>query len=205
MLLVFTILCEYVACVYWGIFSRISAQTQSINATVYDAAEFLPIKYLNTDPGTQFVHSLYVTLTLLTGHGEDIMPMSEPALLFTIIVQLIGVGLIAQVIGSVGVLIHKLDAAAKAFEQKCEMTQNFVSRKHVPTGIQSRVTSFFECTWARGAAVDVKEKIADELHPPLRKELMTAICHAIISAVPIFRQLSDSEASLFSRPPVTTH
>jgi len=153
---------------------------------------FLPPAILDaTDvgDGERFVHALFFAVASLTGRARTYAPQTTAQLVISIVILFVGNIVIAYIIGSIGVLVSSLDAAAVAFRRQCANVDAVMQQFQLPQALQRRATNHLDCMWARGAAVNI-HPVLEPLQPILRKDVMNTICRTIISRVPLFNDLS---------------
>jgi voltage-gated potassium channel len=98
----------------------------------------------------QFIRALYwCTTTIATiGYG-DYYPDHEKNLqiIYTICVQIVGVGMYGYIIGNVSSLIVNIDVAKAAFSKRMEEINNFMRTRRVPAPLQQRVKGYYAYLW----------------------------------------------------------
>ena len=98
----------------------------------------------------QFIRAVYwcVTTIATIGYG-DYAPNHEKNLeiIYTICVQIVGVGMYGYIIGNVASLIANMDVAKAAFTKRVEEINNFMRTRRVPAPLQQRVKGYYAYLW----------------------------------------------------------
>ena len=145
----------------------------------------------NSDVVTQYIRSLYWTVTTLTtiGYG-DIIPHLNYEYVFVILVMLTGAFMYAFIIGNIVSLINNLDARKSAFRLKLENIKLYLKQRSVPGKLNERVRNYYEYLWVHHRGVDENILFSD-LPDPLRLELMIELTKHLLKNVALFKYSSD--------------
>jgi len=186
LLVLFLLLCFYWACLCHAIDEReYASELEHASAPAVPCGGYRCTEdYTAGSSLDLLLHSIYVAVASLTGRSEREVPVTNLQLTLSLLAMFIGNVVIAYIIGSIGILISSLDAAAVDFRRKSYLTNNLLSTLQVPASTKQRVNHYLDCMWARGSAIDMH--FVNDLHPVLRKEMMVTLCRSIISKVPLF-------------------
>jgi voltage-gated potassium channel len=92
-------------------------------------------------PGGQYLRSLYWVVTTISTIGfGDYYPDHESAsqIIFTIVLQLVGVGMFSYVIANVSNLVSNLDIARSTHQRRLEEVNAYMRTQHIPADLQER-------------------------------------------------------------------
>lgn len=139
--------------------------------------------------GDQYIRALYwcVTTIATIGYG-DYYPHHDSNLqiIYTIIVQVIGVGMFGYIIGNVATLIVNIDTARADFHARMEEVRNYMRIKHIPPAIQEKVKNYYSYLWeTRHGITDVDFVLT--LPQTLRLEISMYLNKSIIEKVSLFK------------------
>lgn len=144
-------------------------------------------------PSDQYIRALYwsVTTVATIGYG-DYHPDHESNLqiIFTIIVQIFGVGMYGYIIGNVSGLIANLDVARADFIKKIESVRVYLNNKNIPKELQEKILNYYHYLW------DKKKSIADvnplsDLPTSLSLEIMLYLNRDMLKKVDLFKNSQD--------------
>lgn len=139
--------------------------------------------------GDQYIRALYWCITTIAtiGYG-DYAPNHDSNLqiLYTIIVQVIGVGMFGYIIGNVATLIVNIDTARADFHAKMEEVRNYMRIQQIPASIQERVKNYYHYLWeTRQGITNVDFMLT--LPQTLRLEISLYLNKDILDKVSLFK------------------
>lgn len=136
----------------------------------------------------QYIRALYwCTTTIATiGYG-DYVPNhdSNIQILYTIAVQIIGVGMFGYIVGNVATLIVNIDAARADFHARMEEVRNYMRIKQVPMSIQDRVKNYYRYLWETRQGITGVDFMMTLPHT-LRQEISLFLNKEILEKVSLF-------------------
>jgi voltage-gated potassium channel len=163
------------------------AHFMSLGWILIGAAERLP-DFMDT-----YIRSLYWCITTIAtiGYG-DYYPNhgSNLQIIYTIIVQLLGVGMYSYIIGNVATLIANIDTARSDFLNRMEQMKNFLHLKKIPKKIQNRIKDYYNYIWETRRNISNSDLLT-ELPHTLRMEVSLFLNRDILQKVPLFRDESE--------------
>lgn len=139
--------------------------------------------------GDQYIRALYWCITTIAtiGYG-DYGPNHDSNLqiIYTIIVQIIGVGMFGYIIGNVATLIVNIDTARADFHTKMEEVRNYMRIKRIPAPIQDRVKNYYNYLWETQHGIHDVDFILT-LPKTLRLEIALFLNKDILEKVSLFK------------------
>jgi len=141
----------------------------------------------------QYLRSLYwVTTTIATiGYG-DYYPDHDKNLqiVYTIIVQLFGVGMYTYAIANVSSLVSNLDVGRAAFQRRMEEINAFLRSQRIPPKLQERVRDYYSYLWAQKRSATTGS-VVEELPKSLALEILLHLNRDLLSRVEFFREADE--------------
>jgi voltage-gated potassium channel len=141
----------------------------------------------------QYLRALYwcVTTIATIGYG-DYYPNHDVNLqiIYTIVVQIFGVGMYGYIIGNMASLIANLDVARANYQKKMEEINDFLRTKRVPGELQKRVRDYFSYLWETRKSISTVS-ITAELPHTLSMEILLYLNRAILEKVSLFKNANE--------------
>jgi len=141
----------------------------------------------------QFIRALYwCTTTIATiGYG-DYYPDHEKNLqiIYTICVQIVGVGMYGYIIGNVSSLIANIDVAKAAYSKRMEEINNFMRTRKVPAPLQQRVKGYYAYLWETRKSIS-RATMLDEMPHTLTVDISLFLNRGIIEKVTLFKDANE--------------
>lgn len=145
-------------------------------------------------PIDQYIRALYwcVTTVATIGYG-DYYPNHEvnAQIIYTIVVQIFGVGMYSYIIGNVSGLITNLDVARAQFVKKIESVKSYLNNKRIPKDLQEKVLSYYHYLWDKKRSVAEESPISD-LPPSLSLEVMLYLNRDMLMRVDLFKNAEEN-------------
>ena len=136
----------------------------------------------------QYLRAFYwVTTTIATiGYG-DYYPNhdSNLQLFYTIVVQIIGVGMYTFVIANVSSLVANLDVARAAYQRHMEEVNAYLRAQKVPPELQERVRDYYSYLWEQKKSITTRTVIED-LPSSLSLEILMHQNRSLVEKVGVF-------------------
>ena len=137
----------------------------------------------------QYLRALYwVTTTIATiGYG-DYYPNHDKNLqiMYTIVVQLFGVGMYTYAIANVSSLVSNLDVARAAYQRRLEEINAFLRSQKIPAKLQERVRDYYSYLWSQHRSVNTTS-VVEELPRTLALEILLFLNRELLARVEIFQ------------------
>jgi len=133
-----------------------------------------------------YIKSLYYTITTLTSVGYgDIVPNGNAEMLFNILLQLTGVGLIAFLVGSVVGLFTKRNPAEQRFTENMDKLRALIHYHDIPSELEKRISDYFTYEWKQKLGYDESE-LMESLPFGLKNDLQLEFKNRTIKHISIF-------------------
>jgi voltage-gated potassium channel len=144
-------------------------------------------------PLDQYIRSLYWAITTVAtiGYG-DYHPSHEhnSQLIFTMVVQIFGVGMYGYIIGNVSGLIANLDVARATYLKKIEEVSAYLNNKKIPNDMQEKILSYYYYLWDKKKNVSDENPLSD-LPTSLNLEIMLYLNRDMLMKVDLFKNSPD--------------
>jgi voltage-gated potassium channel len=141
----------------------------------------------------QYLRSFYwVTTTIATiGYG-DYYPNHEAngQIVYTIVVQLLGVGMYSFIIANVSSLVQNIDVARAAYQRHLEEVNAFLKSQKVPHGLQERVRDYYSYLWSEKKSVSA-HNVVEDLPSSLSMEILMHQNGDMIRRLEVFKDAED--------------
>ena len=150
------------------------------------------------DEITNYITSLYWVVTTLTtvGYG-DITPHTNSQMVFTMFVQILGVGFYGFIIGKVASILSKKDPSkAKYLENMGKLTALSRMRK-LPKNLQKKLRDYYEYILIKRMGYDESEFLKD-LPRSLKGEVSRFLKKDVIEKIPLFKEVDSSFIDLIA-------
>ncbi|UZR94539.1 cyclic nucleotide-gated ion channel [Chondrinema litorale] len=163
----------------------------------------------NLDTTSNYIRALYWSVTTLTTVGfGDITPNinNNSELIYTMIVQLMGVGVYGLVIGNVAGLIAKNDPAKIQYLENIEKLKALIRSRRLPPHLQHKIRDYFTYLWQNRLGYD-ETSFLKKLPDNLQQELSMHLKSEIVEQIDIFKGASDNfikEIAMFLEPELVT-
>lgn len=139
--------------------------------------------------GDRYLRALYWCITTITtiGYG-DYGPDHDAnvQILYTIGVQIIGVGMFSYIIGNVATLIVNLDTARAEFRTRVEEVRNSMRIQRLPQRLQERVKHYYDYLWETRKGLS-NDTFMRDLPETLRLEISLHLNRDILEKVALFK------------------
>lgn len=147
------------------------------------------------DAFSRYIRALYWVVTTLTtvGYG-DISPSTNVQIIFTMGVEVVGVGIYGYIIGNVASLLANLDVERARQAEKMQQVQAFLQSRQLPPELAERIRSFYGHLFET-RALGIDERVLDDLPRSLRTEVALHLNRDLLTKVPLFQ---DAEPNLIS-------
>lgn len=141
----------------------------------------------------QYIRALYwVTTTIATiGYG-DYGPNhdSNAQIIYTIVVEIFGVGMFSYVIANVSSLVQNLDVARSAYQRKLEEVNAYLRAQRIPADMQERVRDYYSYLWSKQRGVNVSS-VLDDIPHGLSQEILMFLNRENLNRVDIFKDADE--------------
>ncbi|MCX6926758.1 MAG: cyclic nucleotide-binding domain-containing protein, partial [Verrucomicrobia bacterium] len=144
-------------------------------------------------PFTRYLLALYWCITTIAtiGYG-DITPdrTSHLQLIYTMLVELVGVGMFGYIIANITSLVTNLYAAKAGFVKKTEEIRNYMRLKQLPPDLRDKVDNYYQYIWETRRSAETAGFL-DELPHTLKMDIVLFLNQRIIEKVPLFKHADE--------------
>ncbi|HRU29964.1 MAG TPA: cyclic nucleotide-binding domain-containing protein, partial [Treponema sp.] len=137
----------------------------------------------------QYLRALYwATTTIATiGYG-DYTPdhNSNVQIIYTVIIQLFGVGMFSYVIANVSSLVANLDVAKSTYRRHLDEVNAFLHAQRIPPQLQERVRDYYSYLWEQQRGVSTMQ-VLQEFPRSLSQEILLYLNREVLERVELFR------------------
>ncbi|MEI6386595.1 MAG: ion transporter [Spirochaetota bacterium] len=137
----------------------------------------------------KYVRAMYwVTTTIATiGYG-DYYPNHKVTyqIVYTIVVQVVGVGMYSYLIANVSSLVQNLDVARAAYQRKLEEVNSFLRAQNIPAPMQERVRDYYSYLWSQKRSVE-SGSVVDNMPKSLALDILLFLNSDLIAKVELFK------------------
>lgn len=139
-----------------------------------------------------YLRAFYWVITTFAtiGYG-DITPVNVPQIAYTVVVEIIGVGMFGYMIGNIASLLANLDIARSKYQEKINRLNLFLEYRDIPIALRQKLRHYYRYMWESRRGYD-ENLILKDLPSALQKELAMHIHADVIEKVPIFKGASDA-------------
>ena len=147
------------------------------------------------DPLTQYLHSLYWCMGVMTGFGDGNVPENIPQYVFTLLVINLGLFTFAYTVGVLGAIGAQGAKEATEFQVVVHAIQAFTSNYALQESLQERITTYCHHRWESIVAgekelVDAAE-LLDQLPRTMRYEAVESMTLDTLAKVPLFARVEE--------------
>ena len=115
-------------------------------------------------------------------------PVCELECVFMTVDYLLGILIIATVVGGISETIAKTSAERDLFRHRLDNIKNYLSIRHVDDRLERRVITWFDYLWLSGESTVDEEAALDHLPDSIRAEIATCVHASSLRRVAIFRE-----------------
>lgn len=141
----------------------------------------------------QYIRALYWAITTVAtiGYG-DYCPNHDDnmQIIFTMVVQVFGVGMYGYIIGNVSGLIANLDVARANFLKKIEEVTAYLKSKDIPEELQDKILNYYYYLWDKKKNISDQNPLAD-LPSSLALEVMLYLNRDMLRKVELFKNAAE--------------
>ncbi len=140
---------------------------------------------------SNYINAFYWSITTLTtvGYG-DIIPITNSEKIYTMFVQIIGVGFYGFLIGNVASIFTKKDPAKSMYLANIEKLSMLVKYRKLPKELQMRLRNYFDYEWKYQAGYS-DDVLLDKLPSSLKNDTSLFLKKSILEKISLFSDASD--------------
>jgi len=140
---------------------------------------------------TNYINAFYWSITTLTtvGYG-DIIPITNAEKIYTMLVQIIGVGFYGFLIGNVASIFTKKDPAKTAYLANIEKLSMLVKYRSLPKSLQTRLRDYYNYEWKYQSGYSESILLGD-IPSTLKNDIMLFLKKSVLEKITLFSDVSD--------------
>ncbi len=174
-------------------------------ATHWVSCIWLSLRGLNPllDNLSNYVQSLYWTVTTITtvGYG-DITSKNNLQTIFTICVEILGIGIYSYLIGNIAGILTRKDPAKAQYLENMEKLQALSSMRKLPRSLQNKMRDYYRYMWKKRMGYD-ESSFLQGLPPGLKTEVSLHLKQEVIEMIDLFKDADEEfikEIALHLKP-----
>ncbi len=139
------------------------------------------------DTTTKYIKALYWAVTTLTtvGYG-DIVPKGNLQIIYTMFVQILGVGLYTYMVGNIAGMLSKSDPARAQYLENIEKLSALIHYRKMPYDLQRRIRDYYLFMWKKRLGYD-ESIFLQGLPHHLQQEVALYLKKDVIDNIPLFK------------------
>ena len=161
----------------------------------------------STDLTTNYIKSIYWVITTLASVGYgDITPNNNTEYIYTIFVELMGIGVFGYVIGYIASLLTRKDPATIQYLENMDKLQALIKYRDLPTDLQLKLNNYYSYQWRKRLGYD-ESSFLEDLPYNLRREISLHLKKEVVENISLFEDASEelmTELALNLSPLVLT-
>lgn len=141
----------------------------------------------------RYLRAVYwVTTTIATiGYGDYVPDHGKNIqIIYTIAVELLGVGLFSYIIANVSSLISNLDVARASYQRRLDEINAYLRSQRIPAELQDRVRDYYSYLWIEQKGVSTST-ILEGMPKNLALEILMFLNREVLDRVELFRGVDE--------------
>lgn len=138
----------------------------------------------------QYWFAYFWAVQVTTGFGDDVEPKTILEVVFTILITVWGLTLLAIIIGAASSALSNIDSVKSQHKERLDHVSDNLRHWKVPLFFQKIVKDFYEHTWS---SPNDSTKVLRDLPDTLRMRLRIVIYQDLVNKVPLFKALGTSQ------------
>ncbi|CAH8445770.1 unnamed protein product [Heterobilharzia americana] len=168
--------------------SNMVSMTPTMSSTSHLFREIHPLSDSHGD--YVYLHAFYWSMLSLFPVGGFPTPNCPVAYFYLICEGVIGMFLMATVLGHVSNIVTNVSTAQKEFQARLDSVKNYMTLRRVPTALQERVINWFDFLWYTNKITD-EEKVLQNLPYKLKAEIAIHVHLNTLKQVEIFQDTEE--------------
>ena len=137
---------------------------------------------------SHYFFCVYWSTMLLLTIGEMDHPVSELECVFMTVDYLLGILIIATVVGGISETIAKTSVESDSFRHRLDSVKNYMGIRHVDDRMERRVITWFDYLWLSGESTVDEKATLGQLPESIRAEIAMNVHADTLRRVAIFRE-----------------
>ncbi len=156
---------------------------------------------------SNYIRSLYWVVTTLTSVGYgDIVPTTDGEYLYSMFVQIIGIGVLGYIVGNVAGFLTRKDPATVKYGENMDRLSALVRYRGLPKELQDKINFYYTYQWKKRSGYD-EAKFLKGLPDNLSREVSLHLKNEVLEKIFLFQDASQEfidEIALHLSPVVLT-
>lgn len=146
----------------------------------------------------KYLHSFFWALMATVGVGDDIKPITLTEHLFSVVIIIIGIFMIASMISSASSALASLESAEMERRTRLHKIRAYLRKIAIKGDLRQRILEYYEfaMTTRQNKPYGSNQKHLSDLHHLLRMDLDVALHRHLVEKVPMLRALGQSSCLL---------
>ncbi|KAK9729885.1 DDE superfamily endonuclease [Popillia japonica] len=191
LMLSFTLMAHWLACIWYVIADQEKAKQTSIDSNwdlgwIHNLADRLKLNVSVVSYTDLYVTALYFTCSSLTSVGfGNVSANTTSEKIFSICTMLIGALMHAVVFGNVTAIIQRMYSRRSLYQIKWRDLKDFLTLHQIPKELKQRMQDYFQTMWSLNHGIDIHEVgiLTDENDEFLSRVLQDALVQFNICAI----------------------
>jgi len=144
---------------------------------------------LDSSWNVKYLYAMYwAIITMMTVGYGDITPQNEVEIIVCMITVVLGCGVYAYNISSIGILLQNFNKENAEFNHKINIINQYMNRKNINRDLQMRIREYLRFIWKEENTQNLEDeqKIIEHLSNSLREELLIEAYGDILQKYPMF-------------------
>ena len=140
-------------------------------------------------PIDRYIRAFYwVTTTIATiGYGDYVPDHGRnEQIIYTIVVQIFGVGMFSYIIANVSSLVTNLDVARSSYQRRLDEVNAYLRAQRIPAELQDRVRDYYSYLWEKQRGVSATD-ILEDIPRSLSQEILMFLNREVVNRVELFK------------------
>lgn len=185
------LLCHFTSCFYWCFPEYFEGYCDPVDA----ADNWLPsTQYQSASTITQYLRAMWTIVVFISGLGKKPVPVTDGQVLFSMLLVLQGIFIVAWAIGEVATLTQNLSRLQASQSHLLWKTDKWMQFRNLPDTLKQRILAYLAHKWSATHGIDAVHALHN-LPPKLKQDIKLHTIESTIRNVPIFNIQQQMDSS----------